>query len=26
VHGRRAIVRALPTWNVGEPHVAPVDA
>jgi hypothetical protein len=26
VHGRRAIVRALPTWNVGEPHVDPVDA
>jgi DNA-binding HxlR family transcriptional regulator len=26
VHGRRAIVRALPAWNVGEPHVDPVDA
>ena len=26
VHGRRAIVRALPTWNVGEPHVDPVSA
>ena len=26
VHGRRAIVRALPTWNVGEPHVDPVNA
>ena len=26
VHGRRTIVRALPTWNVGEPHVDPVNA
>jgi hypothetical protein len=26
VHGRRAIVRALPTWNIGEPHVDPVNA
>jgi DNA-binding HxlR family transcriptional regulator len=26
VHGRRAIVRALPAWNVGEPHVDPVEA
>jgi DNA-binding HxlR family transcriptional regulator len=26
VHGRRAIVRDLPTWNVGEPHADPVNA
>jgi hypothetical protein len=26
VHGRRAIVRALPTWNLSEPHIDPVDA
>jgi DNA-binding HxlR family transcriptional regulator len=26
VHGRRAIVRALPTWNLGEPHVDLIQA
>jgi hypothetical protein len=26
VHGRRAIVRALPTWNLGEPDITLVEA
>jgi hypothetical protein len=26
VHGRHAILRLLPTWNLGEPHVDPVNA